>query len=214
MPNWCENNMYVYGNSADVAEYANKVKEALGNDKSILESMYPMPQDIIRYEERKAKVPYDSKEYKEHINAIEHQCETFHGVPNAFEWRCQKWGSKWGDCETDVAFEETSGRIFFTSAWSPPLPGMLHISKEFPNLTFVLCYEESGMDFWGVVGFSNGKIILHKEGSLSQFVKEPVPDDEQESDSYYDLVSEWVSNGIEVIIEEVTSYVLSKTLKS
>jgi hypothetical protein len=214
MPNWCENNLYAYGDKDDITSYANKINQTLQDHDSILEGLYPVPSGVLKFEERKSRVPYTSKDYKEHVTAIEKECETFYGVPNAYEWRCVKWGSKWADCETDVSVSDDCVAIYFNSAWSPPLPGMLFVSKLFPNLTFVLRYEEPSMDFWGVVGFRNGQVAISKEGSFDIFAKEPRPDDDEDIDEYWELAFEWRNEGMEGITKEVTSYVLSEVIKS
>jgi hypothetical protein len=43
----------------------------------------------------------------------------------------------------------------FDTAWSPPMEGLVIISKKYPNLSFELKYEEEGMGFKGKAIFEN-----------------------------------------------------------
>ena len=41
----------------------------------------------------------------------------------------------------------------FDTAWSPPIKFLENVAKQWPNLTFVLEYEELGMGFKGLAKF-------------------------------------------------------------
>jgi len=68
------------------------------------------------------------------------------------------WGTKW---VTDVCFQNDGDTaiINLCSAWSPPLPITLEMSRMF-NLKINHFYEESGCDFEGEFEVDNGVIIL------------------------------------------------------
>jgi hypothetical protein len=48
---------------------------------------------------------------------------------------------------------ETSLIYAFETAWSPPIPFLDRVAKQWVNLTFVLEYEEPGMGFKGLAKF-------------------------------------------------------------
>lgn len=107
------------------------------NDEGMLNKFYPMPSELEGT--TSPRQPDDELREK-------------YGYDNWYDWRCDKWGTKW---DVDIEFrEEDSGDedlfISFDSAWSPPCNWVLKVSKDFPNLKFVLEYEESGCCFKGV----------------------------------------------------------------
>jgi hypothetical protein len=85
-----------------------------------------------------------------------------YGHADWYDWACEKWGTKWGDYETEKELViQKPGRLpqvtlHFRSAWSPPIPALLHISTKWPTLTFDLAYFESGMGFKGTARIRGG----------------------------------------------------------
>jgi hypothetical protein len=70
------------------------------------------------------------------------------------------WGTKWDLTESEqrqVATEllET-GSSFFDTAWSPPIPAIEALSRQFPEVSFQLDYCELGMFFAGIATFKDG----------------------------------------------------------
>ena len=86
------------------------------------------------------------------------------------------------------------------SAWSPIIQGMVHVSKEFPTLNFILTYEEGGMQFLGGAGIKNGKIVGEIEGEYPSMTVEQ--SENEDYDAHYEKVSEVVS-GIAKELETV-----------
>jgi hypothetical protein len=73
-----------------------------------------------------------------------------------YDWCVKNWGTKWdvdGAIDTDTENELV---YMFDSAWSPPINAFIKISKDFPDLSFTLEYEEPGMCFEGTAEFQDG----------------------------------------------------------
>lgn len=61
----------------------------------------------------------------------------------------QNWGTKW-DIEAELVSDDDEYLEYeFNSAWSPPVPWLEKVAKDFPNLDFNLRYEEEGIGFMG-----------------------------------------------------------------
>ena len=74
-----------------------------------------------------------------------------------YEWRGRRskngycdghWGTKWNAlcCAPVNGATDTQALIAFSTAWSPPRPVIVELSKTFPKLTFTLKYW--GMRLW------------------------------------------------------------------
>ena len=98
------------------------------------------------------------------------QAEQETGCRDWYEWRVGRsehgfldghWGTKWNACCTDLPYGATDTRavIRFSTAWSPPLPVILELSKLFPKLIFTLRYWEGGCGFRGTMQARTGKVL-------------------------------------------------------
>ena len=78
------------------------------------------------------------------------------------DWGVQNWGTKWDSEETSFAPGQpipgaTQLTFFFETAWDPPLPVFVEMSRQFPALRFhVLCSGEMCC-FLGTGEFSSGR---------------------------------------------------------
>ena len=153
MPNWCMNEIAIQGDKSELKKFADKSK---GKDLS-LKTYYPEP----NYEE--TDVPdWNPMPGKKSI------------MPDWWNWRVTNWGTKWDLCETEGQVWEIRGdgyptnpfryEFHFNTAWSPPEAAFTKISKDFPELTFVLKYAEGGCDFSGQLTVRNGEAL---EGTFS-----------------------------------------------
>ena len=101
-----------------------------------------------------------------------------------YAWCVDNWGTKWGDYETELFKDATDEAIFhYLTAWGPYSTDFLQkISEPFPTLTFLMQYEERGMEFLGVVVVRNGE-VLFDEGIGEIQLPEYNEDDEE---AFYD----------------------------
>jgi hypothetical protein len=71
-----------------------------------------------------------------------------------YDWEKKNWGCIWGTTEATI-LDEWEGLVMyeFNTAWSPPLEFLEALAKKWPNLVFVLEYEEPGCAFQGLAKF-------------------------------------------------------------
>lgn len=177
MPNYCRNTMVVKGEYETVKSFLQEIKYEgeKGDDGyfDIISTLYPCPQELTDTESSTR----DDAPYLAQIagNTMKH------GYPTWYEWQIAHWGTKWSDCQTviqrssiyytiqddKVVFpyendeEKTETeyiRFRFDTAWSPPIKAFEYISKMYPDLTFILRYIESGMEYKGEATFKNGTV--------------------------------------------------------
>ena len=181
MPNWCENNLTVRGPEEEIKRFLEGTK---GTDEEgeptydIVNSWFPVPAilddihsgyntisgkkfTLWRDDENGKSVGVT----KEEITQLKDNC----GFTNSYDWCIANWGSKWGDCYTDlVQMNDENLLFYFESAWGPPTEGLTKIAKDFPKLFFYLTYQEPGMCFEGYVRWDDGELIEeHSQGSTS-----------------------------------------------
>ncbi len=115
------------------------------------------------YEERKA----------EHYTLIEKgdraKAET--GWDNWYDWANSNsnWGTKWGDCSTEVTFDPDWGiEGTYDTAWGPlSTEFWVGVSKRFPTLKIAITYSEGGMCFEGGMAFYNGECLYDECTDMS-----------------------------------------------
>lgn len=86
-----------------------------------------------------------------------------YGYPNWYEWSLANWGTKWNaydiyDCDgTDDCIPQ------FNTAWSPPVPVYLELSRRFPKATIKVYCDDEGEGRYAIT-FKGGKETGFKKG--------------------------------------------------
>ena len=91
------------------------------------------------------------------------------GCYDWYEWRVGTmenlfkdghWGTKWNVCYAflDDGPTDTRANLAFDTAWSPPIPVIIQLSKQFPKLAFTLKYWEGGCGFRGILRVKAGNV--------------------------------------------------------
>jgi hypothetical protein len=169
MPNWCDCELTVTGDVADLHAFADFIK----TDKSDFDfnTIIPYPEkfrelDRIAYEWDKDNPNNWKDRPKDGFNQ------------GGYEWCIQNWGTKWNlgngdwdsvqidmlDCEI-----EPHMTLCFQTAWAPPSPVVLEASIIFPTLTFKLEYYEGGMGFQGKYVARAGEVVCDLEGEYTGY---------------------------------------------
>lgn len=87
-------------------------------------------------------------------------------LPDPYDWltvesQCAAWGTKWDlddNVQREVAEELLEiGTAYFDTAWSPPIPALVALSRMFPEVAFRLQYCELGSFFAGTATFQDGE---------------------------------------------------------
>jgi len=146
MPNHVTNKLTVTGPECNICRMKNAV---CGREPLDAQRIIPMPFPLST-----VSAPNDDKEL-----AAAFQAE--YGAPDWYHWCHQNWGTKWGFYEVEEwkhkrefyefsrSREIKSDSIRFLTAWSPPLPLIREIARNFPQLTLTLEYIDEGMGFAG-----------------------------------------------------------------
>ena len=151
MPNWCSNNLSIYGKQEDMKKLM-EVITVSEDEYSLLEKLYPTPEEL--------NIGNVS------MTPDEQQIANFEkfGYKSWYDWRIDKWGTKWPESDLNIGQDYTENNdgtsviaFNFESAWSPPIEAFNEICKDYSNLVFCLYYEESGMGFCGSNIWANGK---------------------------------------------------------
>ena len=187
MPNWCENKLTVSGPKEKVKEFDQKFKgkgakwnvesymlrglneeekaKAIKNHEKrydnkplgcCFDALYPVPQEIIdRGYSNSGSYNFFRDPYDE--NRID-----------GYFWCISHWGTKWDISYNDVVGEEVESEnpenlsmvYAFETAWAPPRPWVMKVSKDFPDLTFSLKFAEPGINFAGHYEYEKGEAVL------------------------------------------------------
>jgi len=151
MPNHVDQDLYVTGDVESLKSFLEFSKE---DDKLLSANKFiPYPDEYTVLdkiaEEQRLKGNYSAK-------------DGFNS--GGYEWCCNNWGTKWGIYDASILSQKLEGKkgrlkITFQSAWSPPLPVILAMSKKFESLKFKLKYYEMGMGFKGTYIAEKGEVL-------------------------------------------------------
>ena len=168
MPNWCTNVLSICGPQSEIDGFIDSCKnDDADSDFTILENLYPVPDDLKHVSSRFGSVADDDPDRDQKLKNIEN-----YGAPDWYDWCNTNWGTKWADCHTEKVYENdchpSQGSdeedilkkvmFRFDSAWAPPCEGFDTIAMLFPKLVFDLRYEEPGMCFQGFRIWANGEL--------------------------------------------------------
>jgi hypothetical protein len=140
MPNWCQNKLTIKGTECEIGRFLNAVR---------------------------------SKDSRFDANTIIPEPKTFRTVEDRLEWRCKNWGTHTID-DRDLRISPGSVSdtgefqigLCFDTAWVPPVPVIIEVSKRFPTLEFDLEYWENGCDFEGVYRVKHGITLMKRHGPI------------------------------------------------
>lgn len=193
MPNWVSTQLSVRGSHNELVRFREGIK---GN--AILESYIPTPQEL-----RDTMNGFTADEEKmEELRKKQEANKAKYGYPDWYEWQYDTWGTKWGDCDTHV--EDVTGTeliAYFMTAWGPATKGFLSISKMFPELMFVLRYDEEAGFFAGIEAIKNGEVIFEEMYAPTEYGEGLDWNDEESYEKYEEYKNERMEK-IETLFEE------------
>lgn len=194
MPNWCMNNLAVYGPEDDVAAF----KAVAGGRTHCYKSWNSQGEwpvfDHIRmlafYDEAPPlgepsdfsfhaldpvpqevlKLPYDQKSASKIVEILNLDDKD---VISGYNWETTNWGVKWGCTEAELTHSESSCVLYsFQTAWGPPVEFFQTISKEWPTLCFELDWSEPGMAFEGKAVWVDGEMTENESWDMEDKYEE------------------------------------------
>lgn len=213
MPNWCSTVIEIVGPEDEIKKFYGSLKVTTNEDGMkdirIVESFIPVPEELkitstIAFEEIPEKwaewvkdgtwtqEEYD-KRVSENTELLEKQRENIakYGCKDWYEWQYNTWGTKWGDCHTDLVepFQTDRGWVVtgrFETPWGPADKAFDHISTLFPNCMFMFEFDEEAGFFAGEVIIKNGELIFDEMYEPCDYPEDIDWDDEGSMEKFYE----------------------------
>jgi len=180
MPNWVSTTLSVKGSPTEVQRFIDGIK-----DSKILESYVPCPTEL--HETVAGYVGDDKAE--EHRKQQESNIAKY-GHKDWYDWAYDNWGTKWGDCDTDIGhpMQLANGSwevvMRYQTAWGPADTGFLKVSTLFPELLFTFDYDEEAGFFAGTEAYLNGASVFESMYEPCAYEGEVDYDDYESIDKY------------------------------
>lgn len=180
MPNWVSTTLTVRGSEEEIKRFTDGIK-----DSKILESYVPCPAEL--HETVAGSVGEDKAE--EHRKQQESNIAKY-GHKDWYDWSYDNWGTKWGDCDTDIsepmAFSDGSWEVQarYMTAWGPADAGFLKVSAMFPTLLFTFDYDEEAGFFAGTQAMQDGASVFESMYEPCSYEGELDYDDYESIDKY------------------------------
>jgi hypothetical protein len=181
MPNWCEHDLYLSGPFAERERFLDPLRDGTG----WLQHYYPRPPEL---ENCVVPIQIVPTQYEaERINAesprraaISEQTAKDlterYGAYEWYDWSVKHWGCKWGvSCLGVIRQDQHTTQLYGVTPWTPPVPGLVAVSRQFPQIVFHLDFFESAMSFTGYATVKDGAILAeaqaHYQGTRGGFKK-------------------------------------------
>lgn len=176
MPNHCENDLVVTGDQETLRAFADFARgpagTVVGNEPDrpdiplSAHKFIPIPDHFLADLYTCEKCSWHAS--REEAKNTEGKCPSCDSYlkdwynSGGYDWCIANWGTKWGlydfeDNAPDPADERME--YSFQTAWSPPIPVIQAMSKQFPALRFALCYFEGGGGFMGSCLYEDGQEV-------------------------------------------------------
>ena len=123
MPNYCSNYIKIFGDSLTISVITNACKKNEGTDKGIFKSLIDIPRHMTEEQ-------YDKDWYDTNVN-----------------WFGTKWDVDYASCGFD--FSENEIVMQPETAWSPPIPFLENLVKQYKGIEAYIFYSEPGVGFSG-----------------------------------------------------------------
>jgi hypothetical protein len=145
MPNWCDNTLRVTGDAEALNRFATDIKNEDGSIQ-ILKNLIPFPVELEGNDITDKDGNVIAKAFSD----------------AGYSWCLRNWGTKWGDCETELSAYPPGELVYtFQTAWSPALAGIERISRLFPTLTFQTDWVEEGVQSIGAASYQDGRESIY-----------------------------------------------------
>ena len=196
MPNLCTNNLLVTGDQKEVKRFHDAITKGEMKDYEqfrILDNLLPTPKEL-------QDTPKGSFGESDKQKTMEEQNKANiakFGYKDWYDWNCANYGSKWSDYDGVInTYEAGLLDVVFMSAWSPITQGIIHVSREFPKLNFILTYEEGGMAFLGGMAIKAGELLSDIEGEYPSMSSE-----DDDYDAQYEKITDQLDEITKVLVQ-------------
>lgn len=167
MPNHIMNILVVAGAASSITSMLEKLKS---DDNPIdFDKILPMPKElhkVISPVRIISQAEYDRvKDTDEQTGITQEMSDDYKkrfGSDNWYDWALKNWGTKWGSYEASVEIDDNgeTATFEFQTAWSSGASAIIHLSKQYPDLSFKLSFadEDAGSNV-GIFYIANGIIF-------------------------------------------------------
>jgi hypothetical protein len=155
MPNWIDNTLTVYGPAKEILRFK---RRANGNDPLLTKKERAIKRPCVLEFNRFIPIPPEVLAKGDEGSAT-------------YYWQIANWGVKWGASLTgdperaECYYTKRRPNIvtyWFNTPWDPPILFLRKVSKEWPQLTFMLDYILDGTLGFGIAKFKAGKRIRYE----------------------------------------------------
>jgi len=155
MPNWCYNNIEIFGDD----DVLNKIEKKIKSNRTCFdfEKIVSSHRHKLKMKKKWKKLPKKDKEKVSRLALrFGAKFNQWWFSNYGYNWNCRNWGTKWNSNSAYLEKKNGSIHYCFETAWSPPMPVIAKLSKMF-NVEvsmFFSCDQKSGD-----IGFENGDCI-------------------------------------------------------
>lgn len=137
MPNWCRNSIKITGTKENIDTLLTDITNE--DDTYSLTNVMPTPKEFDGM--HSGAITIDGVRYSNWYDNLDgtkrpvmdmqlDDLKEKYGCTNSNDWQYLNWGTKWGDCETEVTrVDDKTLSIWFESAWGEPFLLLQHIAE-------------------------------------------------------------------------------------
>ena len=159
MPNWCFNSLEVTG--PELACFRENVRSE--TSEFSFNSLMPCPEFEGIKEEELKKILSDTQ--------ISELIFAENGEVDWYTFCCNKWGTKWDAKDVDIIYDSNYIKYMFQTAWGPPEPWLIKISRMY-DCKFEMVAYEYGCNFWCELIIDDGEILENRSMTIREKVEE------------------------------------------
>jgi hypothetical protein len=171
MPNFCENELVITGEGVQAC------LEFIKGEEHGQETVFDFNK-VVPYPEKYRKMDEETDPLFERLKAMsfeeraaylkEHEYPKDGYNSGGHEWCIEHWGTRSSPYEVQLDTDGDSyAELYFTTAWSPPEPVIMELSRRFPELRFQLQFWEGGAAYAGVLIVKAGATVVDHQWEYS-----------------------------------------------
>ena len=161
MPNWCSNSLEIRASKEDLEAIKKQVS------KSYIHKGFTLKFDTELEEWKRVWHEEDTGELVFSFQNIIPMPDEKNKDEDWYQWRLDNWDTKWDSSEAFLNERDNSLIYTFDTAWSPPMNVYFELSKQYPQATLMVSYDEPGMSFYGMHIIRNGEELSVIQGDMS-----------------------------------------------
>jgi len=146
MPNWTNNVIEITGNIDDVNKLMNDITTNDDNEITYkLTKTKPIPDELQKIREGRRTIDDisydvwyedDDGTVRPMMDITKQELIDKYGTYKSLDWQYRNWGTKWGDCDTQVLEDTTKDnkrevKLTFDSAWGEPFMLLNDIARDY-----------------------------------------------------------------------------------